>query len=182
MLKQVDDRPHEVHLVRAVVRALRAFPVFNARYDDDAGEIVYIRYYGIAVGVHTERGLIAPVIRDADRMTIPNIADQLAVLADKARRAAFEVNDTRGGTFTISNAGAMGGSRYSTPIINHPQVAILAIGRSRRQPWVVDGQVVPRLIMPLSLSFDHRVIDGADEVAFMKKIIGDLENPARLVL
>jgi pyruvate dehydrogenase E2 component (dihydrolipoamide acetyltransferase) len=167
-------------VIRAVVRALQAFPVFNTRYDVDTSEILYPDYFGIAIGVHTERGLIAPVIRDADQLSVPQIAEALAELADKVRRSAFQVNDTRGGTFTISNAGAMGGSRYSTPIINHPQVAILAIGRSRMQPWVVQGEIVPRLIMPLSLSFDHRVIDGADEVAFMKRIIDDLENPEQL--
>ncbi len=165
------------------VLAIQRRPIFNAGYDAEAGEIVYHDYISIAIGVHTERGLIAPVIRDVDRLTIPQIADELAVVAEKARTASFEVNDTRGGTFTISNAGAVGGSRYSTPIINPPQAAILALGRSRWQPWVVKGdpsQVVPRFILPLSLSFDHRLIDGADEVRFMQAIIGLLEDPARL--
>ncbi|MHC4767827.1 MAG: 2-oxo acid dehydrogenase subunit E2, partial [Planctomycetota bacterium] len=102
--------------------------------------------------------------------------------AEKARAGSFEVNDTRGGTFTISNAGAMGGSRYSTPIINHPQAAVLALGRSREQPWVVDGAVVPRLILPLSVSFDHRIIDGAHAIAFMREIVNLLQNPASLML
>jgi pyruvate/2-oxoglutarate dehydrogenase complex dihydrolipoamide acyltransferase (E2) component len=169
-------------VVRALARALARFPQFNAVYDEPAEEIVYRRYVGISVGVHTDRGLIAPVLRHPDALSIPQIADELAALVDKARTARFEVNDTRGGTFTISNAGAMGGSRYSTPIINHPQSAILALGRSRWQPWVVAGEVVPRLILPLSLSFDHRLIDGGAEVGFMQQIIGDLENPARMVL
>ena len=169
-------------VVKATALALRRHPIFNATYDEAAGEIIWHDYVSIAIGVHTERGLIAPVIRNVDRLSIAETADALADLADRARRAAFEVNDTRGGTFTISNAGAMGGSRYSTPIINPPQSAILALGRTRRQPWVVDGAVVPRLILPLSLSFDHRVIDGADEVVFMQEIIGQLENPARLLV
>ena len=164
-------------VVRAAVQALREHPIFNASYDRRTGEIVYHDYIGIAIGVHTDRGLIAPVLRDADRLSLTQIADELAVLAEKARTASFEVNDTRGGTFTISNAGAVGGSRYSTPIINPPQSAVLALGRTRPQPWVVDGQVVPRLIMPLSLSFDHRLIDGAQEVHFMRRIITALENP-----
>ena len=107
---------------------------------------------------------------------------KLAELAEKARAVSFEVNDTRGGTFTISNAGAMGGSRYSTPIINHPQAAVLALGRSRWQPRVVEGKVVPRLILPLSVSFDHRIIDGAHAIAFMREIVNLLERPASLML
>jgi pyruvate/2-oxoglutarate dehydrogenase complex dihydrolipoamide acyltransferase (E2) component len=169
-------------VIKAVAVALERHPIFNASYDADAGEIIYHDYIGIAVGVHTERGLIAPVLRDADRMTIAGIADELATLAEKARAVSFEVNDTRGGTFTISNAGAMGGSRYSTPIINHPQAAVLALGRSRRQPWVVEGAVVPRLILPLSVSFDHRLIDGAHAIAFMREIVNLLENPANLMI
>jgi pyruvate/2-oxoglutarate dehydrogenase complex dihydrolipoamide acyltransferase (E2) component len=169
-------------VVKATALALRRHLIFNASYDQAAGEIVWHDYVSIAIGVHTDRGLIAPVIRNVDKMSIAETADALADVADRARRAAFEVNDTRGGTFTISNAGAMGGSRYSTPIINPPQSAILALGRTRQQPWVVEGAVVPRLILPLSLSFDHRIIDGAAEVLFMQEIIGQLENPARLLV
>ena len=169
-------------VIRAVALALSRHPIFNASYDADAGEIIHHDYIGIAIGVHTERGLIAPVLRGADRLTIPQIADELSKLAEKARAGSFEVNDTRGGTFTISNAGAMGGSRYSTPIINHPQAAVLALGRSRRQPWVVEGAVVPRLILPLSVSFDHRIIDGAHAIAFMREIVNLLQNPASLML
>jgi pyruvate dehydrogenase E2 component (dihydrolipoamide acetyltransferase) len=168
--------------IRATAQALSKYPVFNASYDAENNEVVFHDYVAIAVGVHTERGLIAPVLRDADQLSIPQIADALAVLAEKARSASFEVNDTRGGTFTISNAGAAGGSRYSIPIINPPQAAILALGRARLQPWVVEGQIVPRLILPLSISFDHRLIDGAEEIHFMREIIAPLENPASLLL
>jgi pyruvate dehydrogenase E2 component (dihydrolipoamide acetyltransferase) len=169
-------------LLRAVVRALQMHPIINASLDESTGEIVYKRYYHIAIGVQTERGLIAPVLRDVDRMSIPQINYELAVLIDRTRSGKFTLDDTRGATYTISNAGAMGGSRYSTPIITPPQVAVLAAGRTRMQPWVIDGEVVPRLIMPLSHSMDHRVIDGAQEMAFMQQVIGDLENPARLML
>ncbi len=171
-------------VIRATVLALQKHPVFNASYDAAREQVVHHDYISIAIGVHTDRGLIAPVLREADRLTVPQIADELAVVAEKARTTSFEVNDTRGGTFTISNAGAVGGSRYSTPIINPPQSAILALGRTRWQPWVVESpqrSVVPRYIMPLSLSFDHRLIDGAQEVHFMQAIIGGLESPTTLM-
>ena len=169
-------------IVRAVVKALQIHPIFNASYDDQAQEIIFKRYFNIAIGVQTERGLIAPVIRDADRLTISQLSDAIATITENARAATFAVNDMRGGTFTISNAGAMGGSRYSTPIITPPQVAVLAVGKTRWQPWVLEGEVVPRLIMPVSCSFDHRIIDWAQEIQFARQIIGDLENPARLLL
>jgi pyruvate/2-oxoglutarate dehydrogenase complex dihydrolipoamide acyltransferase (E2) component len=173
-------------VVRAVVRALQRFPEFNASIDIDKDQIIYKRYFNIALGVHTERGLVPMVLRDADKKSIPQISDELAVLGEKARTASFAVNDTRGGTYTISNAGAMGGSRYSTPIITPPQVAVLAIGKTRWVPWVTENQetrgIAPRLIMPLSHSIDHRLLDGGNEVQFMQHVIGDLQNPARLLL
>jgi len=174
-------------VVRAVVRALQRFPEFNAHFDSDRGEILYKRYINVAVGVHTDRGLVPMVLRDTDRMTIPQISDELHAISEKARTATFAVNDTRGGTYTISNAGAMGGSRYSTPIITPGQAAVLAIGRTRWMPWVIEhegGQrgLAPRLIMPLSHSIDHRLLDGGQEVQFMQQVIGDLQNPARLLL
>jgi len=169
-------------VIRAVARALTLHPEFNAVFDAQRDEIVYRRYINIAVGVHTERGLITPVIRNTDQLGIMEIADALNDLAAKAREAKFTVNDTRGGTYTISNPGALGGSRYSTPIIPPGQCAVLALGRTRLMPWVVDGVLQPRLILPLSHSFDHRIADGGHEVAFMQQVIGSLENPARLLL
>ena len=173
--------------VRAVVRALQKFPDFNAHIDIDKNEIIYKRYFNIAIGVHTPRGLVPMVLPGADRMTIPQISDELAVMSEKARTATFNVNDTRGGTYTISNAGAMGGSRYSTPIITPGQAPVLAVGRTRWQPWVIEQEngtrgIAPRLIMPLSHSIDHRLLDGGQEVQFMQHVIGDLQNPARLLL
>lgn len=169
-------------IIRAVVRGLQTHPEFNASYDPNAEQIIYRRYVNVAIGVHTERGLIAPVIRDADAMSVLQIADALSTIADKARRATFAVNDTRGGTYTISNPGALGTTRYSTPLITPPQVAVLGLGRARWEPRVVDGAVVPRFVLPLSHSFDHRVIDGGHDLSFMNHLIADLENPARLVL
>jgi len=176
-------------VMRAVVKALQMYPVFNASLDQEAGEIVYKRYYNMTIGVQTARGLIGPVVRDVDRMTIPQISKALDEMIEKTRNDAFSLADMQGGTYTISNAGAMGGSRYSTPIITLPQVAVLALGKSTWRPWVPrkrDGSasmtIEPRLILPLSHSMDHRIIDGAMEIAFMQQIIGDLENPARLLL
>ncbi|MCC6909504.1 MAG: 2-oxo acid dehydrogenase subunit E2 [Phycisphaerales bacterium] len=169
-------------IIRAVARALTMHPEFNAQFDAENDQIIYRRYINIAVAVHTERGLITPVIRNTDQLGIVAIADALNELADKARSASFTVNDTRGGTYTISNPGALGGSRYSTPIIPPGQGAVMALGRTRQMPWVVDGSVQPRLILPISHSFDHRIADGGHEVAFMQQVIGGLENPARLLL
>lgn len=169
-------------VIRAVARALRLHPAFNAHFDADNQQIVYKKYINVAVGVHTQRGLVAPVIRDADQMNVMQIADALDGLTDKARSASFSVNDTRGGTYTISNAGAFGGSHYSTPIVTPGQCAVLAIGKSRTMPWVVDGEIRPRLIMPLSHSFDHRVADGGEEIAFLRCVIDALEQPARLLM
>jgi len=170
-------------VIRAVALALAKHPIFNSSYDDERAEIIYHEYISIAVGVNTDRGLVAPVLREVDRMSIAAIADELNILAENARSARFQVNDTRGGTFTVSNAGAVGGSRYSTPIVNHPQVAVLAIGRSKWMPWIAEPPTVEaRLVMPLSLSFDHRIIDGGSSIPFMQDIITLLENPARLVL
>ncbi len=169
-------------IVRAVARALGSHPEFNAVFDAENDQITYRRYINIAVAVHTERGLITPVIRNTDQLNVLEIADALDELAQRARSAAFTVNDTRGGTYTISNPGALGGSRYSTPIIPPGQCAVLALGRTRLIPWVVNGSLEPRLIMPVSHSFDHRIADGGNEIAFMKHVIGALENPARLLL
>jgi len=169
-------------VVRAVARALVRHPIFNASFDEEKQQIVYRRYVHIAVGMQTPRGLVAPAVRDADRKGIREIAEDLDHLTARCRAGKYETADGAGATYTISNAGAMGGSRYATPIITLPQVAVLAVGRSRLMPWVVDGRIEPRLIMPLSHSMDHRVIDGAEEIAFMRDVIGDLETPARLLL
>ncbi|MEM7227410.1 MAG: dihydrolipoamide acetyltransferase family protein [Planctomycetota bacterium] len=182
-----DDHPQRKistlpFVIRAVVRALQRYPIFNASLDETGETVVYRKYYNIAIGVQTPRGLVAPVIRHADRLSIVQLAHATNDITQRSRTGQFDINETRGGTYTISNAGAMGGSRYSTPIITPGQLAVLAVGKSRWQPWVVDGEIVPRFIMPFSHSMDHRLIDGAVEIAFMRHVIGDLEHPARLLL
>jgi pyruvate dehydrogenase E2 component (dihydrolipoamide acetyltransferase) len=168
-------------LVKAVATALRQHPIVNASISDSGDEIIYKEYVNIGIAVDTERGLIVPVLRDADRKSIPQIARELAEMADAARSGNFKVEDLRGGTFTISNLGAVGGT-YSTPIINPPEVAILLAGRSRILPQYINDQLQPRLIMPLSISYDHRIVDGAAAARFLNDVKRYLANPGRLLL
>ena len=168
-------------VIKAVSLSLRQHPVVNATVDMEKGEIIYKDYVNVGLAVDTPRGLVVPVLRDCDQMSIPQIAQAVADTAEKAKNAQYGIEDLRGGTFTISNLGAIGGT-YSTPIINWPEVAILLVGRSRRLPVVRDDRIEPRLMMPLSLSYDHRVIDGAAAARFLKEVIGYLESPGRLLL
>ena len=168
-------------VIKAVSLSLRQHPVVNATIDMEKGEIVYKDYVNIGLAVDTPRGLVVPVLRDCDQMSIPQVAQAIADTAEKAKNAQYGIEDLRGGTFTISNLGAVGGA-YSTPIINWPEVAILLLGRSRKMPVVHDDRVEPRLMMPLSLSYDHRIIDGAAAARFLNEVIGYLESPGRLLL
>ncbi|MCC7085793.1 MAG: 2-oxo acid dehydrogenase subunit E2 [Pirellulales bacterium] len=169
-------------VLKAVALALKQHPTLNASLDMEAGEVIYKHYVNLGVAVDTDRGLIVPVLRGVDRMSIPQIAQSIQAAAEKVRASQQTLDDLRGGTFTISNLGAVGG-RYSTPIINHPEVAILLAGRSRKMAVVAkDDQVVARLMLPLSLSYDHRIVDGAAAARFLNEVIGYLESPGRLLL
>jgi pyruvate dehydrogenase E2 component (dihydrolipoamide acetyltransferase) len=168
-------------VLKAIAMALRQHPALNAGIDDEKEEVIYKEYINIGIAVDTPRGLIVPVLRKVDRLSIPQIAQQLNTLAQKVKSAAFSVDDLRGGTFTVSNLGAIGGT-YSTPIINHPEVAVLLLGRSRWLPVVRDEKIEIRLMLPLSLSFDHRLIDGAAAGRFLNDIIDLLQNPGKLLL
>lgn len=169
-------------LVKAIAMALKAHPVINASVDLEQGQIIYKDYVNVGIAVDTERGLVVPSIRNADELTIPEIARQLGKLTDDVRSNNFSVADLKGGSFTISNLGAIGGT-YSTPIINTPETAILLVGRSRKLPVVVeDDKIAVRLMMPLSLSYDHRLIDGGAAARFLNEVIGYLEAPSRLLL
>ena len=168
-------------VIKAVSLSLRQHPVVNAMIDIEKGEIVYKDYVNVGLAVDTPRGLVVPVLRGCDQMSIPQVAQAIADTAEKAKNAQYGIEDLRGGTFTISNLGAVGGV-YSTPIINWPEVAILLLGRSRKMPVVHDDRVEPRLMMPLSLSYDHRVIDGAAAARFLNEVIDYLESPGRLLL
>jgi len=169
-------------LIKAVATALRHHPTINAMVDMENEQIVYKDYINVGIAVDTERGLVVPTLKAADRMSIPDIAKALGDMSVRVRSGDFGVNDLRGGTFTISNLGAIGGT-YSTPIVNIPEVAILLVGRARKMPVVMDDDtIVPRLMMPLSLSYDHRLVDGGTAARFLNDVIGYLEAPSRLLL
>ena len=168
-------------VVRSVAQALRYHPTINASLDPDASEIIYKQYVNVGVAVDTERGLVVPVIRNADALGIPQVAREIAHFAEKSRDGKLRMDDMRGGTFTISNLGAIGGT-YSTPVINVPEVAILLVGRSREMPIVKDGEIKIRLMMPLSLSYDHRLVDGAAAARFLNDVKEYLETPSRLLI
>lgn len=169
-------------LIKAVATALRHHPMINASIDMDNEQIIYKDYINIGIAVDTERGLVVPTLKQADRMSIPDVAYALGDLSSKVRSGDFSVADLRGGTFTISNLGAIGGT-YSTPIVNYPEVAILLVGRTRKLPVVMDDDSIkPRLMMPLSLAYDHRLVDGATAARFLNDVIAYLEAPSRLLL
>ncbi len=168
-------------VMKAVALALRQHSVLNASLDDEKEEIIYKQYVNLGVAVDTPRGLVVPVMRNVDQMGVVQIAGELTLLAARARSAEFTVDELRGGTFTISNLGAVGGV-YSTPIINHPEVAILLLGRSRWLPGDHEGTIERRLMMPLSLSYDHRVVDGGAAARFLNDVIDYLQSPGKLLL
>jgi len=167
-------------LLKAAALALLRHPTFNASLDPAAGEMVLKRYYHLGVAVATERGLIVPVLRELDRKPVLEIARELAALAQRVRDGKATLDDLRGGTFTITNIGALGGTA-AIPIINYPEVAILGVSRARLEPVVRQGQIVPRLMLPLTLTFDHRIADGADGARFATEIVQRLEAPERLL-
>lgn len=168
-------------VIRAVCLALRKHPIFNSSYDDQGGQIIYKDYINMGIAVDTERGLVVPVIRNCDTLSLRGIAAALKGISDRVRTNQFAIDDLRGGTFTITNVGALGGT-FSTPIINFPEVAILGLGRARKIPVLRNGQLAESLIVPLNMSFDHRATDGANASRFCRDIIAYLENPSLFLL
>jgi pyruvate dehydrogenase E2 component (dihydrolipoamide acetyltransferase) len=167
--------------VKIIAAALRKFPQFNASVDMAASEVVLKKFINIGIAVDTDRGLLVPVIRNADQKNIIQIAVELAQLSEKARNRKIALEEMQGGTFSISNLGGIGGT-YFTPIVNAPEVAILGISRGSMQPKFDNGGFAPRLMLPLSLSYDHRVIDGADGIRFLRWVAEALEQPFLLAL
>ncbi len=183
--KDVFEKKHGVKLgfmgffVKACVQALKEIPSVNAEIDGT--DIVYKNYYHVAVAVGTDKGLVVPVVRDADQLSIAGVEKKIGELGKKARDGALKIEDMQGGTFTISNGGVYG-SLMSTPILNAPQSAILGMHKIQERPMVVGGQIVVRPMMYLAVSYDHRIIDGKEAVTFLVRIKEALEDPARLVL
>ncbi len=162
--------------LKVCAAALKVFPQFNATIDMEKEEIIYKQYISIGVAADTDRGLLVPVIRDVDKKNIVELAVELSQLSQKARDKKITLADMEGGTFTITNLGGIGGTAFS-PIVNHPEVAILGLSRSRMEPEWIGGKFEPRLILPLSLSYDHRLIDGADAARFLRWVAEAFEQP-----
>lgn len=168
-------------LVKVIVEALRKFPQFNSSIDMEKKEIIYKNYFNIGIAVDTEFGLIVPVIKNADKKSLNEISAEMNSLAEKARNKKIGLDDLQGGCFSISNLGGIGGT-YFTPVVNSPEVAILGVSRGNLEPvWNGYGVFEPRLMLPLSLSYDHRIIDGADAIRFLRFVVEALENPIKLL-
>lgn len=168
-------------IVKAVVAALKKHPVLNSALDESTNELVYRKYFNIGIAASTDAGLIVPVVKDCDRRSILEIAREISRLSDDAKAGKSKIEDLGGSTFTITSLGAQGGL-FATPIINFPEVGILGVHQMKQRPVVKDGQIVVGEVMLLSLSFDHRIVDGHVGAAFAYDIIGFLENPDRLFL
>ena len=168
-------------IVKAVVMALKAHPSLNSSVNDEENEILVKKYFNIGIAVAIDDGLIVPVIKMADQKGIVELAQEIHNLAEMASSRKIDMADLKGGTFTITNYGALG-TTYGTPIINYPEVAILGTGKISDMPMVMDGRIEPRKMLPLSLTFDHRALDGAEAAKFMNELKKWLENPEALLL
>jgi pyruvate dehydrogenase E2 component (dihydrolipoamide acetyltransferase) len=161
--------------IKVVVPALQKHPIFNASLDEVANEIVFKEYFHIGIAVDTEHGLIVPVLRNADQKSVLELSKELEELAAKTRDRKVSADELKGGSFTISNQGGIGGGAF-TPIVNKPQVAILGLGRGVMKPVVVGDKIEPRLMLPLGLSYDHRVIDGGQAARFIVELVQAFQN------
>jgi pyruvate dehydrogenase E2 component (dihydrolipoamide acetyltransferase) len=167
--------------IKIAAAALKVFPQFNVSLDMAAEEVIIKKYIHIGVAVDTEHGLLVPVVRNADTKSLLQISAEVAELATKARSRKLTLDEMQGSTFSISNLGGIGGTSF-TPLVNAPEVAILGISRGRMEPVFRDGQFVPRMMLPLSLSYDHRAVDGADGARFVRWIAEVFEQPFLLSL
>jgi pyruvate dehydrogenase E2 component (dihydrolipoamide acetyltransferase) len=164
-----------------VATALRKFPQFNASIDVANSSIIYKKYVHVGIAVDTEHGLLVPVVRNADQKNIVELAVEIQRLAEKAKARKLSLEEMAGGSMSITNLGGIGGTAF-TPIVNWPEVAILGISRGAVEAVFKDGQIVPRQMLPLSLSYDHRVIDGADAIRFLRWVVEAIEQPFTVML
>ncbi len=167
--------------LKVVTAALKRFPQFNASLDMAHDEVIYKHYYHLGVAVDTDRGLLVPVIRDVDRKSLLDLSVELSRVAERARARKTTLDEMQGGTFTVTNLGGIGGTNFS-PIVNVPEVAILGLARTAFEPVYRNGRFEPRLMLPLAVSYDHRLIDGADGARFVRWVAEALEEPFRIVL
>ncbi|HEX9113590.1 MAG TPA: 2-oxo acid dehydrogenase subunit E2, partial [Nitrospirota bacterium] len=167
--------------MKAVQHTCTEFGTFNASVDEQREEILIKKYFNIGVAVDTPEGLIVPVVKNVEKKTIRELAQELTDYSKQARERTVKLEDLKGSTFTITNYGTYG-STFATPIINYPDVAILGTGRITDKPWVREGKIVIRKVLPLSLTFDHRVNDGAGAAKFLSRLISYLEDPASLFI
>jgi len=180
-------RERGVHLtflpffMKAVRHAIESHPMLNGSVDEEKEEIVVKKYFNIGVAIDTPDGLMVAVVRDVDKKTILKLAEELQELSKKARERKITLEELKGSTFTITNYGSFGGS-FATPIINYPDIAILGTGRIADKPWVKDGEIKIRKILPLSLTFDHRVVDGVEAARFLNRVVKYLEDPAMIFI
>jgi pyruvate dehydrogenase E2 component (dihydrolipoamide acetyltransferase) len=161
--------------MKATIAALQQSPIFNASFDEINNQVVFKEYYHIGIAVDTEAGLIVPVVREVDKKSLVELAQELQALVERTRARKVTPEDLKGGTFTISNQGGIGGGPF-TPLINKPQSAILGLGRGILKPVMRHGQIVPRMMLPLCVSYDHRLIDGAQAAQFIVQLAQALEQ------
>jgi len=163
-------------LLKIMAQALKTFPNFNATLDTENDEVIFKKYYHIGVAVDTERGLLVPVIKDVDKKSVISLSKELGEIAEKTRNKKIKPDELQGGNMAISNLGGIGGTNF-TPIVYRPNVAVLGVSQTSTEPLFTDGEFKPRQMLPLSLSYDHRVIDGAEGARFLRWFCEALENP-----
>ncbi len=168
-------------LLKATAMALKKHKVLNARMDMDNNRMVYLKYYNIGIAVDTDEGLVVPVIKNVDKLSIYELAEKVAEIAAKARDRKLTLDDMKDGTFTITNYGSIGGL-FAVPVINYPQSAILGIGRILKKPIIKDDEIVKGIVQPLSISVDHRIVDGGEVARFINTVMGYLEDPVSLII
>lgn len=168
-------------IIKATALALKKHPVLNAELDMENNRIIYKKYYNIGIAVDTDEGLVVPVIRDVDRLTIKDIAVAVNQISEKARKRSLTMDDMKDGTFTLTNFGSIGG-QFAVPVINYPQAGILGTGRLVEKPVIKEGQIVPGTLLPLSLSVDHRLVDGGEVTRFLNRVMEYLSDPVSLII